>query len=121
VATLADPIQPKPAAGSKDDVSIPTLLKELRDLVVAYAKQQTLDPLKALGRFVALGVAGGIFVGIGVVLLAVGTLRGFQSETQASLQGHLSWLPYVIAFGFCVIVAALMIRRISKVPAGKER
>jgi hypothetical protein len=121
VATLADPTQSKPSAGSREDVSFPTLLKELRDLVVAYAKQQTLDPLKQLGRFVALGLAGGIFVGIGVVLLAIGTLRGFQSETQASLQGHLSWLPYVIAFGFCVIVAVFMIRRISKVPVGKER
>ncbi|MDP9074689.1 MAG: hypothetical protein M3N98_11035 [Actinomycetota bacterium] len=121
MATLAEPRQSKAPAKSDDDASIPTLLKELRDLVIRYAKQQTLDPLRQLGRFVALGLAGGIFISIGVVLLAVGTLRAFQTETGDRLQDNLSWLPYVVALLFCVIVALLMIRKISKVPVGEER
>jgi len=94
-------------------------VRELWDLILAYAKQQTIDPMKALGRFVAYGVMGAILIGIGSMLLAVGVLRAVQGET--SLDGSLSWIPYVVALAFCGVVAAGMIWRISKAPAGKER
>ena len=53
---------------------------ELLDYVVAYAKQETLDPVvrqvKSLGR----GIAGALLLAIGTVLLAVGFLRALQAQ-----------------------------------------
>ena len=52
---------------------------ELKNLVVGYAKQETVDPLKSLGRYVGFGAAGGTCIGIGVVLLTLALLRGGQT------------------------------------------
>ena len=43
-------------------------IRELKDLVVAYAKQETIDPIKGLGRFVGFGVGGAVLLGTGVLL-----------------------------------------------------
>ena len=60
-----------------------------------YVKEETLQPLKDLGRFVAFGALGSLFVGFGAVLLLVGSLRYLQWQFPV-LDGSLSWLPYVI-------------------------
>lgn len=103
------------------DAGLPTLVRELWELILTYAKQQLVDPLKALLRFVGYGVAGAILIGIGSMLLAVGVLRAVQSEGGDHLDGSLSWIPYLVAVVFCGAVAAGMIRRITRVPAGGER
>lgn len=84
-------------ADRRDDKSLPTLLQELWQLVISYAKQETLDPVKRLGRFVAFGAAGMLVMGIGLVLLFLGGLRALQTETTPHLTGHLSWIPYFVA------------------------
>jgi len=53
-------------------------VNELRELVVGYAKQETVEPLKRLKRFLAFGVSGAMCVGIGVSFLLLGLLRGLQ-------------------------------------------
>jgi hypothetical protein len=87
--------------------SLPGLVRDLKDLTITYAKQETLDPLKALGRFIGYGVAGSLFLGVGFVFLALSMLRALQEETGDRLTGHLSWLPYLATFFGCVIVAGL--------------
>ncbi len=37
--------------------------KELVDMVITYAKQETLEPLKGLGKKAALGVGGAVLLG----------------------------------------------------------
>jgi predicted cobalt transporter CbtA len=69
-------------------------------LVIEYAKQETLEPLKGLGRFVAFGVAGSILGAIGLVVLAVGVLRLLQGETGGAFAGNWSWAPYLL----CAVV-----------------
>ncbi len=44
-----------------------------------YLQQELVDPLRSLGRFLAYGVVGSLLIGAGLVLFAVGTLRGFQA------------------------------------------
>jgi hypothetical protein len=69
---------------------------ELWELVVAYFKQETLDPLKQLGRFVAFGMVGAFLLGCGVILLSVSGLRALQTETGDTFAGDWSWVPYLI-------------------------
>jgi hypothetical protein len=88
-----------------DDKSMPTLAGELYDLVRAYAKQETLEPIKGLGRFAAFGVVGSFLIGIGVVLLAVAALRALQTETSDVFDGRWSWAPYVLTLVLCGLVA----------------
>ena len=53
--------QPERSVGVRHQTeSLPTLVGELWELVLAYAKQQTVDPIKATGRFVAVGVASSV-------------------------------------------------------------
>lgn len=74
---------------------------ELKTLVVGYAKQETVDPLKSLGRSLGFGVAGSILLGLGLFLLLLALLRGlqqiefFNDPAQVS-GGTWSWLPYLI-------------------------
>jgi ABC-type Mn2+/Zn2+ transport system permease subunit len=97
--------------GSKSPVAT---LQELVQLVVAYFKQETVEPVKGLARFVAAGVAGSFLLGIGLVLIVVGGLRALQTETDNHLTGHLSWVPYAIALVFCALVAAIAVKRATR-------
>jgi hypothetical protein len=75
---------------------LPQLVIELRDLVVAYFKQETLLPFKALGRYAAFGIGGALLLGFGVLFLGVGGLRILQTETGDTFTGDWSWAPYLI-------------------------
>lgn len=97
-----------------DDKSLPTLAAELWDLVRAYAKQETVEPMKGLGRFVAFGVAGSVLLGMGTLLLALAGLRALQTETDGALDNHLSFVPYLIVLVVCTIVIAWAMSRTSK-------
>lgn len=87
--------------------SIPALVRELKDLVVAYLRERTIDPLKGLVRYVLFGVAGSVALGAGLVLLAVALLRALQTELGGALSGSLSWLPYLITAAVALIVVAM--------------
>jgi ABC-type Mn2+/Zn2+ transport system permease subunit len=88
--------------------------QELFILVKAYAQQETIDPLKTLGRYVAVGLAASIVMGIGVILLLLGVLRVLQTETDGHLTGSLTWVPYAVTLVFAIIsiaIAAWLINR----------
>jgi hypothetical protein len=98
------------------DASFGTLAGEFKDLVVAYTKQETLDPLKLIVRFVIWGVLGALMLGLGVGLLTLAILRVLQGELGDHLSGSLSWVPYAGGLLFAVTVAGLAISRIGKGP-----
>ena len=83
------------------------LIGELRELVVTYAKQETVDPLRSLGRFLALGLAGAVLLGLGGVFLVVGTLRVLQEETGGAFDGNWSFVPYVITLAAAAVVVGV--------------
>jgi hypothetical protein len=87
--------------------SLPALLQELRELIVAYFKQETVEPLKDLGRFLAYGVAGSAVIGLGVSLLLLGGLRLLQTETGDAFEGNWSWVPYLTVLAAAGVVIAL--------------
>ena len=88
--------------------------QEVVKLVVDYIKQETLDPVKGLGRYVLFGVAGSVALSIGLVVLAVGFLRLLQGETGSTFTGNLSWIPYVICALAVVLVAGIAVKAISR-------
>jgi uncharacterized BrkB/YihY/UPF0761 family membrane protein len=95
------------------DKSVPTLATELWDLVRAYALQETVEPIKGLGRYVAFGVAGSLLMGLAVVMFAMSLLRALQTETDGWLDGWWSWAPYVITLVFCALVILIAVSRMS--------
>jgi len=71
-------------------------VQDLWQLVVAYFKQETLEPIKGLQRFVGFGLAGSLVVGLGGFLVILGLLRLLQTETGDVFDGNWSWVPYLI-------------------------
>jgi hypothetical protein len=88
--------------------------QETVSLIVDYIKQETLDPVKGLGRYVLFGVAGAVALSIGLAVLTVGLLRLLQTETGSTFSGNLSWVPYVICIVVVVLIAYIAVRAISR-------
>jgi MFS family permease len=114
---VANPTKPS----SESDKSLTTLVSELWALVLRYAKQETLDPLKTLGRYLAAGVAGALALSIGLVLLALALLRALQRETGPHLEGNWSWAPYLIVVAVAAVLLALLARAIGAEKRRAER
>ena len=83
--------------GVKDsnDKGTGEVVKDLWQLVRDYAKQETIDPFKAIGRFLAFGMAGAVVLSLGVLFAVLAILRSLQTETDEHLTGSLTWVPYV--------------------------
>ena len=91
-------------------------IRELKDLVVAYAKQETIDPIKGLGRFVGFGIGGAVLLGTGCFFLAMAILRALQTQTGDAFADWRSFLPYLI-----VVILLLIVAYISYLAAKKRR
>ena len=90
--------------------ALPQIAVELRDLVVAYIKQETVAPLRQLLRYVAFGVIGALFLGLGAILFGLGGLRALQTETGDTFSDSWSWAPYLITFAALIVGSALVWR-----------
>jgi hypothetical protein len=108
------PEQPERPNERQQDKSIPQVVTELKELTVNYAKQETIDPLRGLGRFVAYGVGGSLVLAMGLGMLGLAGLRALQTETGSTFTGNWSWFPYLIATIVLGAIAALAILQISK-------
>ena len=81
--------------------------KDLVDLVIAYAKQETLEPLKGLGKNAAFGLGGAVLLGIGGLFCSMGALRAMQSETDWFERHNLSYLPYFLTVVILLALSAI--------------
>jgi hypothetical protein len=88
-------------------------------LVKEYLVQETVGPLKTLKSFLVYGTIGSVFVGIGVLMLLIALLRLLQG--QSALQGHLSWIPYLIVVVVAAGVAAVTVAVVMGGPARRKR
>jgi hypothetical protein len=94
--------------------SIPEITSELWALTRDYAKQETIDPLKGVGRYLTFGVPGALLIGFGLVLLMLSGLRALQTQTGSTFHGSLSWIPYFIVLVVAAGLVALAVARITK-------
>lgn len=97
--------------------SFQEVLQELWALLRDYAKQETVGPLKNLGRQLGLGLAGSLAVALGVFLLGISILRGLQDHVQ--LFADHPWAQYLVVTVFYVLAIALIARRLrTPTPTG---
>ena len=89
-------------------------------LTVDYLKQEALDPLKGLGRFLLWGLTGSFAIAVGILLVLVGILRLLQDETGTALTGDWSWVPYFAVASLGVGVAIVAAWRITAGPGTGE-
>lgn len=105
---------PQAAPQKPEEKGTGEAVQELWTLIRDYAKQETIDPLKTIGRFLGYGLAGAVCLGLGLLFFALAVLRGLQHETDQHLTGSLTWVPYLIALVVCAVVVAVAVRTITK-------
>jgi len=86
-------------------------LDEIKKLALRYIKEETVQPLKEMGRFVLWGALGSLLVGFGYFLLLFGALRFLQEQFKV-LDGTLSFIPYLVVVVLAALVIGLTFRRI---------
>ena len=103
-----------PNGAKVEEKSTGDAIADVWQMVRDYAKQETIDPLKSIGRFLLWGLPGAVFLGLGLLFATLAILRGLQTETGNHLTGSLDVIPYVVAFVVAALVAALSARAITK-------
>jgi len=73
-----------------DERSVVGRGQDVWELLVAYAKQETVEPLRGLQRWVAAGAGGSLLIATGVSLLLLACLRALQTETGTTFTGNWS-------------------------------
>jgi len=94
--------------------SITETIQDLWDLLVSYARQETIDPLRNIVRYLAFGVGGMVVVTLGVFLLGLSALRALQTQTGDVFAGFWSWVPYIIVALIFGGLVAFSVSRIGK-------
>ena len=97
---------PGRGGGADDRSGLTAAGNDAAQLVIDYAKQETVGPIQALGRFVGWGAVGSMALSVGLVLLLLALLRFLQGETDA-FHGNLSWVPYLIVAVVAVLIMGL--------------
>jgi hypothetical protein len=91
---------------------------EAASVVRRYVIQETVAPLRQLGRRLVFGLAGACLIALGAVVALVGMLRALETETGRTFAGSWSFAPFLltaaaavaalvgfIAFGFRGVLA----------------
>lgn len=109
----------QPGRAGKGSNGLGDNIGEVWEVVRAYAKQETVDPLRDLGRFLGYGIAGSLLVGLGVFFLGMAGLRALQDETSV-FEGAWSFAPYLIVAVAMVVVTGLAVMGATRNP-GRDR
>jgi hypothetical protein len=117
---MAGHMGPTPASSDRGHKGLRTSGDDAVKLTIDYLKQETLEPLKGLGRFLRYGIAGSFCLALGLLLLLVGLLRLLQEETGTALTGDWSWVPYLAVTVAGLVVIGVAVWRITAGP-GKAK
>ena len=77
----------------------------------AYAVQETVGPLRGLGRYLLFGLAGALAVSVSIVLAALALIRVLQSETTV-FGANWSFVPHLAGAAVLVVAIVLLARAI---------
>lgn len=101
--------------------TVAQIVQDLWDLLKAYAAQETIDPLRTLGRYLAWGAGGSLLMALGLFFLGMAELRALQTETGDTFVGEFSWVPYLITAVTIALVIAVSVRRIVRYSEREHR
>ena len=95
------------------DTGIAADVKDLVQTLRDYAKQETVGPLKNLGRYLAFGIAGAVLMAIATVFLSLAAIRVLQSQLTW-FDGNFSFVPYLVGIVVLAVVAGLCAMAIGR-------
>lgn len=78
----------------------------------AYVVQETVGPLRGLGRYLLFGLAGAIAVSVSIVLAALALMRALQSETSV-FGANWSFVPHLAGAVVPVVAIVVLARAIN--------
>jgi hypothetical protein len=84
------------------------------DSVKAYARQETIGPLKGAARWLAMGSLAALSLGLAMVFGAMAVLRFSQDMGGTALDGSWSFLHYFITLIVMSLLVWLTFSRISQ-------
>lgn len=87
---------------------------DLVDSVKAYARQETIEPLRGAARWVAVGTLAALSLGLAMVFVSLAVLRMSQDLGGTALDGSWSFVHYLITLAVVSILVALSYSRISR-------
>jgi hypothetical protein len=88
--------------------------EDVLDLVVSYAKQETIEPLRGAIRWILWGLASMAFICTGLVILVLGVVRATQDVLGESFQHSWSFVSYFVGVTACGLVVAFALSSIKK-------
>lgn len=89
-------------------------LGDVIDIVKDYARQELLEPLRPIPRWIGFGLAGSVLLVLASIFLALSLLRFLQEETGTALTRNLSWLPHLITLSVALLALLLLFRLMRK-------
>ena len=97
--------------GSRRDAGLRAEVSELVATLRAYAVQETVGPLRGLGRYLAFGLIGAVLVSLAIILAALAAVRALQSTTSV-FGANWSFVPHLVGAAVLVIAIATLMRAI---------
>lgn len=88
--------------------------QEIQQMLVDYAKQETVEPLKSLGKYLGLGIAGSVLVFLGAFFVGLGALRFAQSFEFFGGASWASSLPYLLSILVLAVFLVLINSALSR-------
>ena len=92
----------------------PSPHEDVLDLVVSYAKQETIEPLRGALRWILWGLVSMAFICTGLVFLVLGVVRASQDVLGESFQHSWSFVSYFVGVLACGVVVAFALSSIKK-------
>lgn len=78
----------------------------------AYVVQETVGPLRGLGRYLLFGLVGAMAVSVSIVLAALALIRVLQTET-AVFGANWSFVPHLAGAAVLIVAIIVLARAIT--------
>lgn len=77
----------------------------------AYAVQETLGPLRGLGRYILFGLIGAVLVSLAIILATLAVIRVLQTNTSV-FGANWSFVPHLVGATMLVLAIVTLLRAI---------